>query len=179
MLYRVINKTLLYNKIKIRYTRKNNKERRRKMYTEKQKVLQETEKFLNKQEQPWKVIVEGDSIIATWKWMDATFFSEREVSDEEKEYKFIVTLKDNGKWKETDQSKEKTSNIDFKDGKISFGTSSFIGNSTQKSFTIGLGKNKDTGETGIIKFKFDTKIMKEPIRQYLASNGWKKAGLFG
>lgn len=149
------------------------------MYTEKQKVLQDAENMLNKQEQPWSVVVEGDSIIATWKWMDATFFSTAEVTDEEKEYKFIVTLKDNGKWKETDQSQEKTANINMKDGKISFGSSAFIGNSVQKNITIGLGKNNETGETGIIKFKFDTKIMKEPIRQYLINCGWKKAGLFG
>lgn len=149
------------------------------MYIEKKKVLQDAENMLNKQEQPWSVVVEGDSIIATWKWMDATFFSTAEVTDEEKEYKFIVTLKDNGKWKETDQSQEKTANINMKDGKISFGTSSFIGNSVQKNITIGLGKNKETGKTGIIKFKFDTKIMKEPIREYLTNCGWKKAGLFG
>lgn len=149
------------------------------MYLEKQKVLQDAENVLNKQDQPWSIVVEENSIIATWKWMDATFFSVDEISDEEKKYKFIVTLKDNGKWKETDQSQEKTANINMKDGKISFGTSSFVGSSMQKNITIGLGKNKETGETGIIKFKFDTKIMKEPIRQYLMDCGWKKAGLFG
>lgn len=149
------------------------------MYTQKETVLQDVERVLNKEEEPWNIVVEGDSIIATWKWMDARFFSLGEVTDEEKEYKFIVTLKDNGKWKEIDKTQEKTSNIDIKDGKISFGTSAFAGNSVQKNITIGIGKNKDTGETGIVKFKFDTKIIKEPIRQYLKECGWKKAGLFG
>ena len=149
------------------------------MYTEKQKVLQDAENILNKQDQPWSVVVEGDSIIATWKWMDATFFSANEVNDKVKEYKFTVTLKDNGKWKEIDETQEKTANVNFKDGKISFGTSSFVGSTTQKNITIGLGRNKDTNETGIIKFKFDTAIIKEPIRKYLESCGWKKAGIFG
>ena len=149
------------------------------MYTEKQKVLQDAESSLNKQDQPWSVVVEEDSIIATWKWMDATFFSTNEVNDELKEYKFIVTLKDNGKWKETDQTKEKTTSVNVQDGKITFGNSSFIGASTQKNITIGIGKNKHTNETGIIKFKFDTSIIKEPIREYLTNCGWKKAGIFG
>lgn len=146
---------------------------------EKQKVLQDAEKELNKDEQSWSVKVEGDSIIATWKWMDATFFTLSEVKDEDKEYKFIVTLKDNGKWKELDKTVETSKGINAKSGKISFGTSSFSGKSVQKSITIGFGKNNDTGEVGIIKSKFDTSIIKKAIRDYLTSCGWKKAGLFG
>lgn len=149
------------------------------MYTEKEKVLREAENVLNQQEQPWSIVIEGDSIIATWKWMDATFFSTAEVSDEQKKYKFIVTLKDNGKWKEIEQSQEKKASTNWKNGTISFGTSGFIGNSVQKSITIGLGKDKETGKNGMMKFKFDTEIVKQPIRQYLTNCGWKKAGLFG
>lgn len=149
------------------------------MYTDKKKILQEVEKILNKEENPWKISVEGDNIIITWKWMDASFFSIGEVSNEEKSYKFIVTLKNNGKWKESEQTEEKSSNVNFRDGKTSIGKSMFIGNSVQKSFTIGLGQNKESGENGIVKFKYDGKAMKEAIRKYLISQGWKKAGLFG
>ena len=149
------------------------------MFVEKQKVLQDAANILNNSNQPWSVIVDGDSIIATWKWMDATFFSLNEVTDSEKNYKFVVTLKDNGKWKEIDTAESKSSNLDFKNGKLTFGTSSFVGNSVQKNITIGFGTNKDNNESGLLKFKFDTNILKEPIRNYLISCGWKKAGLFG
>lgn len=146
---------------------------------EKQEVLNNAEGELNKEDQPWSVKVEGDKIIATWKWMDATFFAVNEARDEDKEYEFIVTLKDDGKWKEEDKLGEKFSKLDFKDGKLSFGSSSFSGTSVQKNITIGFGKNNATGEVGIIKAKFDTSIIKKAVRDYLINCGWKKAGLFG
>lgn len=144
----------------------------------KQEILQNAPNVLNNKEQPWEIHIEGDSIIGTWKWMDATFFGTSKITDEEKEYKFIVTLNDNGKWIEKDYKKEKETNVDFSNGKISFGTSSFNGNTTQKSFQIGIGRNNQTNETGIVSFKFDTNIIKEPIRNYLKANGYKKKGLF-
>lgn len=110
--------------------------------------------------------------------MDARFFSVGEVNDETKNYQFIVTLKDNGKWKEFDKKDEQNTNVNINTGKISFGASSFAGHSTGKSISFGFGENKDTGETGLLSFKFDTKIVKDPIRTYLTKCGWKKQGLF-
>lgn len=63
---------------------------------EKEKVLSDAPKILNSDNNPWEVTVEGDSIIGTWKWMDARFFTEGGISDEDKEFTFTVTLKDNG-----------------------------------------------------------------------------------
>jgi len=148
------------------------------MFAEKQKVLQDIV-ILNKPDQPWQLVVEGDTIVASWKWMDARFFSLSEVTDSTKAYSFRVTLKDNGKWKEFDQTSEETSKVNFRDGKLEFGKSSFGGAMTEKSFTFGLGQDKQTGQSGLIGFKFDTSAVKKPIRDYLTSCGWKKAGLFG
>lgn len=145
---------------------------------EKSKVLYDAQNILNKPDQPWGVSIEDDSIVATFKWMDATFFAPGEVNEQTKQYKFVVTLTDDGKWTEFDQSEQKEAKIDFKDNKISFGTSTFAGKQMQKSFAIGLGKNNQTGETGIISFKFDTQIIKETIRAYLKDCGYKKKGLF-
>ncbi len=144
----------------------------------KEQILANALSVLNQQNQPWEVSIEGDSIVARWKWMDATFFAPIEVTNDVKEYKFVVTILDNGKWTEKDYSNEKKANVDFANGKISVGTSSFSGHQVGKSMTIGLGKNNQTGETGIVKFKFETKIVKEPIRQYLTNCGLKKKGLF-
>lgn len=147
----------------------------------KEEVLSGAEKALNSSENPWEVVVEGDTIIGKWKWMDARFFSLDSVSDEQKEYVFTVTLKDNKKWKEQDTTKEKKSNASFSDGKLSFGTSSssFKGKTTQKTVSFGIGQNKKDGSLGIVKSSLDTSAIKEPIRNYLKQCGWKKAGLFG
>ena len=41
---------------------------------DKQYILQNIQNDLNKPNQPWVVTVQGNSIVAYWKWMDATFF---------------------------------------------------------------------------------------------------------
>ena len=151
------------------------------MPVEKQKVLDDAPSMLNKPDQAWEAVVEGDSIVARWKWMDAAFFAPGEVSNETKEYTFTVTLTDKGKWRELDKTTQKSTSIGMSGGKLSIGGSSqsFIGKTSQKSIQFGIGKDNQTGQVGIIKSKFDTSAIKKPIREYLESCGWKKAGLFG
>lgn len=150
-------------------------------YSDKQKVLWEAPQALNNPGQPWEAAVEGDSIVARWKWMDATFFAPHEINEQTKAFTFTVTLNNNGKYTETDKSDSKSAGVKAGGGKVGFGSSSstFIGNSSQKSIQFGIGQNNQTGETGLIGFKFDTAAVKTPIREYLAACGWKKAGLFG
>ena len=148
---------------------------------DKNQVLTGAPAALNKEDQPWEVTVEGNSIVARWCWMNATFFAVAEVDNKVKDYKFTVTLDDKGKYKELDNSKEKQSTVGMKNGKLSFGSSSnsFSGHKNQKSFSLGVGKDNQSGEVGIIKNVFDTDLVKKPIRAYLEQCGWKKAGLFG
>ena len=147
----------------------------------KQTVLASAPGALNKPERPWEVTVVGDSIVARWKWMDATFFAPHEISDETKQFTFTVTLTDKGTWKELDKTEKKSSGVKMSGGKLSFGSSSstFKGKTNQKSFQLGVGQNNQTGETGIIRFKFNTTDVKQPVRDYLTACGWKPAGLFG
>ena len=147
------------------------------MFTEKEKVLQDAPAALNRPDQPWEVTVEGDAIVAQWKWMDATFFAPAEVTDEIKDYTFRVTLNDKGKWRELDKTEESSASA----GAGGFGASKqvSVGKMSRKSISIGIGKNNQTGETGVITSKFDTAKVKKPIREFLTSCGWKKAGLFG
>ena len=151
------------------------------MFVPKQQVLYEAQALLNRPEQPWVVTVEGEAIVARWKWMDATFFAPQEINDETRNYTFTVTLNDKGKYKELDRTEEKSKSVGMSGGTLSFGTSSnsFKGKTSQKSFSFGVGQNNQTGEAGFIGFKFDTSHVKNQIRGYLESRGWKKAGMFG
>jgi len=149
--------------------------------TEKQMALRDAPYALNRPNQPWVVTVEGETIVARWKWMDATFFAPHEVSNEVREYAFTAVLSDNQTWREVDRTDNKASNVRMSGGKLSLGgsTSTFAGKQNQKSFEFGVGKNNQTGQAGFIVFKFDTTPVKESIRAYLKNRGWKKAGLFG
>jgi len=149
------------------------------MATDKQSMLYHAPTMLNSPEIPWVVSVEGDSIIARWKWMDALWFSANEISDEVKNYSFAVTLSDKGTYKELDTTEDKTRSITMGGGNIGFGTSKdvFKGKQNRKSFEFGIGRNNTTGGVGFIGFKYDTTKVKDQIRGYLDANGWKKAGL--
>jgi hypothetical protein len=151
------------------------------MFVQKQQVLYDAPNALNRPDQPWVVTVEGNAIVARWKWMDATFFAPTEVNNETRDYSFTVTLDDKGKFKELDKKEEKSSGVSFSGGGLSFGTStsSFTGKTSPKSFSFGTGANNQTGEVGFVGFKFDTTLVKNQIRGYLENCGWKKAGLFG
>lgn len=149
--------------------------------SQKQKILYDAPNALNRPDQPWQVTVEGDSIVARWKWMDATFFAPHEVTNETRNYTFTVTLTDKGTWREVDVTEDRVSGAKISGGKVGFGSSSstFIGKQNKKSFSFGVGQNNQTGETGLIAFKFNTTTVKEPIRAYLTACGLTKAGLFG
>ena len=151
------------------------------MTVDKQKVLEDAPAVLNKPDQLWQVFVQGDSIIGQWNWMDAIFVGLHEVTDEVRTYTFTVTLDDKGKWKEIDHTVDEKSSVKLQGGKVSFGTSkdTFAGKKSQKSFEIGLGKDRKKDEIGLVTAKLDTSAIKEPIRAYLTNCGYKKAGLFG
>ena len=68
----------------------------------KEEILANIVNDLNVSEKNWTMSIEENRIIAYWKWKDGTFFSTESITDEVKEYKFIITLLDNGKWKESD-----------------------------------------------------------------------------
>lgn len=147
---------------------------------DKQTVLAQAPGALNRPDRPWEVRIEGDSIIAYWKWMDGAFFAPSEVDKQTKEYTFTVTLTDKGTYKEQDTTKDKEKHIGIGVGKLSVGASlgGSKGKLNQKSFEIGLGRNNQTDETGLVDVKFNTTAVKQPIRDYLTSCGWKHAGLF-
>jgi hypothetical protein len=152
------------------------------MFTDKQSMLYHAPTMLNNPNIPWVVSVEGDNIVARWKWMDALFFSPHEISDETKSYTYTVSLSDNGKYKALDETVEKVKGVSLEGGKLNFGTSTdmFKGTKNQKSFEFGIGMNKKTDEVGLVGFKYDTSQVKQHICSWLEANGWeKKSGLFG
>jgi len=145
-------------------------------FTDKQTVLSQAPVVLNRPDQPWYVTVEGDSIVARWKWMDATWFALHEVTKEVKEYTFTISLDNKGKYKELDYTQEKAKGISMNKGNLGFGTSmnTFKGSKSQKSFSFGIGQDNQADKVGFISFKFDTNNVKQPMRAYLESCGWKK-----
>lgn len=148
------------------------------MFMPKPMVLQNAYQALNRPNQPWFVSIEGNTIVAKWKWMDAVYFSPTQVTDEVRNYTFRVTLLDNGKWKEQDITENTVATANL-NGKIGARKDFFVGKTTQKTTTITFGQDRNTGNTGMNVSRFDTSIIKNSVRGFLTSCGWKKAGFFG
>jgi len=137
---------------------------------------------LNRAGQPFAYWVEGNKIIGRWLWQDQTLFNPVALTDEVRTFAFICELLEDGTYKEHTEETTRESGFSAGDGKIglSFGSSSFKGTSTRKEFSIGLGRDNQTGQIGLVTASLDTEAIKKPLRDYLAYCGWqRKEGVLG
>lgn len=128
---------------------------------------------LNGDDKKYNITVDGNKIITQVKWMDAVLFTSSSVTDEMKSFRFIVELCDDNTWKELDESKSISKGVSKSGAGMSY--SSFKGKEISFNKTVALGKNKETGETGVVSFTFNSEEFKKPVREYLEKCGCKKA----
>lgn len=127
---------------------------------------------LNGDDKKYEITVKDDKIITRVKWMDATFFSPDSVTEEMKEFEYTVRVSDHGKYTELDQSVSVTKSADR--GGIGMKKSIFVGKQITFSKTVGVGKDNQTGETGVISNTFYSEEYKKPVRTLLKESGYKK-----
>lgn len=140
----------------------------------KEEILANIANDLNVNERDWTIDIVGNQIVAYWKWKDVTYLSMKHISGETGEFKFIVTLLDDGTWTESTVSDEEEKGAHFFKGTLEFNKSISIGNETKKHFEFGFGKKKDEGEYKFQKTTFNSTNIKQPIREYLEQCGWRK-----
>jgi len=137
---------------------------------------------LNKPDQPIVYEVKGDQVIARWDIVRAKSLYPKEYKAIDKKFSITVTFDERkGSYKTKDR--EKSSNLSFGTGGVSFGTDSFSGKKSGKEFSFELGgvHQKDgEGISPVLAWSFDTARIKGPLFAFLEANGWKKhKGLFG
>lgn len=128
---------------------------------------------LNGDDKKYKITVDGNQIITTVRWMDATLFSPEGISDEIKDFKFTATLNDNNTWTELDQSTSKVKSL--KSNGFGMQYSGFKGKEISFEKTISFGKNHGDDNVGIIDATFNSEEYKNPVREYLKQCGYTKA----
>ncbi len=143
----------------------------------KEQVKQSAFSRFNNPNNFFTVEVNGDDLIFTWNWKNATLFGMTSISQENREYKYIITLFDNNKYK--DRSIDTNKNINVSPGNISFGNSLFTGKQFGVHKEIGIGRNNQTNETGVQMFDFDTRKIQKPVQNFLNECGYTKKGIFG
>jgi hypothetical protein len=137
---------------------------------------------LNNPNEPITYQVDGDKLVAKWDIVRAKSLYPKEFTTIDK--KFSVTVEfDEKKGTFTTKDHEKSSGMSIGAGGLSFGSDSFSGKKSEKSFSFELGGiNKKEGEpvSPVLAWSFDTARIKGPLFAFLEQNGWtKRRGLFG
>ena len=142
---------------------------------------------INDPKQPYSYAVDGQTIVGTWNIVNAKYLDlmGAKVGKIDKDYK--ITIKFDEKKSRFDFVENMTSSSGgvgiAPDGDVTIGAekSFFKGKSSSKEFSFTFGdvnKTKD-GISPILSYKFETKMIKDPLFDFLKKNGWKvKSGLF-
>ncbi|MDR0847663.1 MAG: hypothetical protein LBN10_01240 [Propionibacteriaceae bacterium] len=130
---------------------------------------------LNRDDYPWTYEVSGSQIVARWRWMDARFFAPGSVTAAERDFTYSVTLKNNGKYTASETHAATDAKVGL--GGVSLGKSGFKGHSSGKSFQLGIGQDQQSGQTGVLIYRFDPQPVKDVLKGYLAFHGWEPAGV--
>ncbi len=127
---------------------------------------------LNNPDNRYHITVEDDKIITRVKWMDATFFDPSSVSDEVKNFEYVVKIHNNGKYSELDKSVETVARTSG--GKFNWNKEIFVGKQITFDRTIGIGKDRKDDSVGIVDNGFYSEEYKQPVRTLLKEAGYKK-----
>ena len=136
---------------------------------------------LNDPAQPFAYEVVGDTIVGRWDIVKAQSLYPNEFETIDRE--FTVTVEFNqGKGTFKSKDHETSSGMQASSGGLSWGKSTFSGQTTKKefSFTLGGVHNTEEGVSPVLAWSFDTDKIKQPLFSFLETHGWsRKKGLFG
>lgn len=137
---------------------------------------------LNNPNEPITFEVDGDKLVAKWDIVRAKSLYPKEFTTIDKKFSVTVDFVDEKKGLYKTKDREKSSSASIGADGISFGTSSFAGKKSEKSFSFEFGgiNKTDDGISPVLAWSFDTARIKGPLFAFLEQNGWtKKRGLFG
>lgn len=113
-----------------------------------------------------------ETVVAKWKWMDATYFGGLDITKEIQEFATYVKLEGNGKYKWFDSTQEFKASIGAKG--INLSGNAFYGKKWEYKKVIVLGKDNKINKAGLVNFELKTSSIHKPIDEWLKNNGYKK-----
>lgn len=137
---------------------------------DKEKVLQLAVQRLNDMKYPFTVTVDGNQLIAVWKWKDTTVLGSSMIAKENSSFRYIIRLRDDGTFYGFDADEE-TLFRGGADGKIYGGGKRFTGQEIRFHKEISLSKKN--GKMGLHTYGFSTREIHEPIIAFFETQGWR------
>ncbi len=129
-------------------------------------------------DQRWPFEVQNTSspqalqLTCVWNWKNAVLVSLQGISNEQRTFKAVYTIFPNGTYRVQDMST--ATNKGLLGGVFSLSKSSFKGKQIGMHKEIAIGKNKQTEQSGVLTFDFNTEKIHKPMDQVLQSYGLKK-----
>jgi hypothetical protein len=142
---------------------------------------------LNDPKQPYSYAVDGETIVGTWNIVNAKYLDlvGEKVGTIDKNYKITVQFNEQkNAFDFVENRVDSSAHVGVtSDGKLGIGGEKtfFKGKSSSKefSFTFGNANKTAAGLSPVLSYKFETKMIKDPLFDFLKKQGWKpKSGLF-
>lgn len=126
----------------------------------------------------WLCTIEEDILIIQLNWQNSTFFNGRGLSHFDRTYRHIIKVFPDGKFMTTDLNVTDETAVGV--GIINISQQVFSGKSWNYHYEKEFGRDNNTGEVGILTYKFNTSDIQKPVKEYFKSIGLQyKAISFG
>ena len=119
---------------------------------------------------PFICTIEQGMLIIQADWKDTTFINGPGLTREQKSYRHIVRLKPNGKFATLDVYVENYESVGL--GGLTIGRREFAGKSVRINWEAQIGKDNQTGKTGLIVNKFSSRSIQVPVKEYFSNLGY-------
>lgn len=116
--------------------------------------------------------VEQDCLVVQLNWQNVTYFNGRGLTRSARTYRCVVKIFKNGNFYMTDVYVDNIDSIGL--GGIKISRDSFAGTSWSYHYEKVLGVDNNTGEKGILTYKFCTSEIQKPVKTYFKELGLKK-----
>ncbi len=119
----------------------------------------------------WICTVEQGVLVIQLNWQNATYFNGMGLTHASRVYRHIVKIFPDGKWMATDVTVNNDSCVGL--GGIRISESAFSGKQWSYQAEKVLGHDNQTGQNGILTYKFNTADIQVPVKEYFNSLGFK------
>ncbi len=119
----------------------------------------------------WICTIEQNSLVIQLNWQNATYFNGRGVTHVARVYRHIVKVYPDGKFMTLDVHVNDENSIGL--GGIVLSQDAFAGKSWNFHLEKELGHDNNTGETGILTYKFCTSDIQKPVKEYFEGQGFQ------
>ncbi len=134
------------------------------------KAYRSAKEFFEKQHPEWICTITQSSLVIQLNWQNAKYFSGKNISHSDKNFRHIIKLRPDGSFVQTDMEIEDETSIGL--GSLDLARTINKGEVYRYTDEYMAGKDNETGKTGALHYCLDTDSIKEPVCEYFEGMGF-------